>query len=103
VEVLRDAGTLEAHIVTVEQVFAECRAFRMKPEWDKLLLNGNHIMEQDCIEISKEESTYVEPYDEGKNMMEFPDNWYRAYDSTGNFLGLYEKNGKKFTPVKMFL
>ena len=103
VEALRDAGTLEGHIVTVEQVFAECRAFRMKTEWDKLLLNGNHIMEQDCMEISKEDSICVESCDEGKNTMEFPDNWYRAYDSTGNFLGLYEKNGKKFTPIKMFL
>ena len=34
---------------------------------------------------------------------EFPANWYRAYDSTGQFLGLYEKIGKKFNPVKMFL
>lgn len=114
VETLRDAGTLEEHIMTVEQVFAECNAFRMKPEWDKLLLNGNHIMEQDCemekdiqtgIDWMKNESTKVEQEDESLNdvMLEFPSNWYRAYDSTGRFLGLYEKIGKKFTPVKMFL
>lgn len=111
VEALRDAGTLEEHIVTVEQVFAECKAFQMKPEWDKLLLNGNHVMEQDCIsiEVSKnaetcnENSTRVELNNSSEKLMEFPENWYRAYDSTGRFLGLYEKNGKKFTPVKMFL
>ncbi|MBP3608970.1 MAG: tRNA pseudouridine(55) synthase TruB [Lachnospiraceae bacterium] len=91
VEALRDAGTLEEHIVTVEQVFAECNAFSMKPEWDKLLLNGNPVMEQDCN------------WNRNGTAEEFPDNWYRAYDSTGRFLGLYEKTGKKFVPVKMFL
>jgi len=111
VEALRDAGTLEEHIVTVEQVFAECKAFQMKPEWDKLLLNGNHVMEQDCVVMDEEkdfdvknvDSTYVESDKDQEKIMEFPENWYRAYDSTGHFLGLYEKNGKKFTPVKMFL
>ena len=103
VEAMRDAGTLDEHIVTVEQVFAECKAFRMKPEWDKLLLNGNHINEQDCFELKDLESTEVECTDNTKNTMEFPDDWYRAYDSTGRFLGLYEKIGKKYVPVKMFL
>jgi len=103
VENLRDAGTLEAHIVTVEQVFAECKAFQMKPEWDKLLLNGNHIMEHDCTMLNNNESSKVEQDGKAKILSGFPSNWYRAYDSTGRFLGLYEKNGKKFTPVKMFL
>ncbi len=103
VEALRDAGTLDEHIVTVEQVFEECKAFQMKPEWDKLLLNGNHINEQDCFELKARESTNVEYADNTKNTMEFPDDWYRAYDSTGRFLGLYEKIGKKYVPVKMFL
>lgn len=91
VEELRDAGTLSEHIVTVEQFFSGCKAFRMKPEWDKLLRNGNHIMEQDC-EIWADTFT-----------ADFPEHWYRAYDSNGCFLGIYEKNGKKYMPVKMFL
>ena len=105
VEALKCAGTLDEHIVTVEQVFAECRAFQMKPEWDKLLLNGNHVMEQDCELIDDENSTTVEHRQKSTSEItsEFPANWYRAYDSIGRFLGLYEKNGKKFTPVKMFL
>ncbi len=93
VEKLRDDGTLEAYIVSVEEVFAECREFRMKPEWDKLLLNGNPVMEQDC-EITVTEA---------KEGSEFPESWYRACDSNGRFLGLYEKTGRKFVPVKMFL
>ena len=66
-------------------------------------LNGNHINEQDCFELKAQESTNVEYVDNTKNTMEFPDDWYRAYDSTGRFLGLYEKIGKKYVPVKMFL
>ena len=107
VEALRDARNLEEHIVTVEQVFVECKAFKMKPEWDKLLLNGNHIMEQDCEIVKVEKNTFSTAVEYGCGVktpeMEFPDNWYRAYDSAGRFLGLYEKTGKKFTPVKMFL
>jgi len=112
VEAMRDAGTLEEQIVTVEQVFARCKAFQMKPEWDKLLLNGNHVTEQDCEVIDSgvglienDISTGVELNKKTISVIsgEFPENWYRAYDSTGRFLGLYEKNGKKFTPVKMFL
>lgn len=92
VEAFRDNGTLEQHIVSVQQVFEDCKAFQMKPEWDRLLLNGNQIMEQDC-EITVPES---------KEGSEFPGNWYCAYDSTNRFLGVYEKTGKKFVPVKMF-
>lgn len=103
VEALRDEGTLENHIVTVEQVFAGCKSFQMKPEWDKLLLNGNPIMENDCEIPESGESTCVECASLTEINSEFPDNWYRAYDSTGRFLGLYEKNSRKFTPVKMFL
>ena len=93
VEQLRDNGTLEEHVVTVEQVFEGCSAFTMKPEWDKLLLNGNHISVGDCV-ITEES---------GKEISKFSPEWYRAYDSTGRFLGVYERTGKKYVPVKMFL
>ena len=93
VEELRDAGELERHIVTVEQVFSECGAFVMLEEWDKLLRNGNHLSEEHC-KITEEQKT---------ENSEFPSSWYRAYDSNGFFLGVYEKAGKKFVPVKMFL
>ena len=103
VEALRDDDTLSEHIVTVEQIFETCKAFQMKPEWDKLLLNGNHINEQDCLELDDAYSTRVELQANPLKNAEFPENWYRAYDSTGRFLGLYEKTGKKYVPVKMFL
>ena len=107
VEALRDNGTLEQQVVSVEKVFEACNAFQMKPEWDKLLLNGNHIMEQDCeiVKVVENNNSTLVEYDLNIEIPEpeFPVNWYRAYDSTGRFLGLYEKTGKKFVPVKMFL
>lgn len=93
VELLVKKGELEAHILTVEQVFSDCKAFEMKAEWDKLLLNGNHIP-LDACQIKTETA---------KETSEFPMQWYRAYNSKGCFLGVYEKAGKKYIPVKMFL
>ena len=103
VETLRDEGTLEEHIVTVEQVFAGCKAFYMKSEWDRLLQNGNPIMEQNCKWIQEETQEQEGLQENRSHHSDFPESWYRAYDSLGHFLGLYEKVGKKFVPVKMFL
>jgi len=113
VEALRENGTLEQHIVSIEKVFEACNAFQMKPEWDKLLLNGNHIMEQDCDILTQNDMKKIMQNNDATivecqkkvtgTISEFPENWYRAYDSSGRFLGLYERTGKKFVPVKMFL
>lgn len=93
VERLRDENQLAQHIVTVEEVFAKCRSFQMKPEWDKMLWNGNQVFSSNCIVCEKEAA----------ESEEMPQMWYRAYDSTGRFLAVYEKTGQKFVPVKMFL
>lgn len=103
VEAIRDAGTLSEHMITVEQVFSACPAFCMKPEWDKLLLNGNQITEHDCVMVSEEMCENSVPEINTGNTSEFPENWYRACDSTGRFLGIYEKKGTTYSPVKMFL
>jgi len=93
VEALVKSGKLENRILSVEQVFSGCKSFCMKPEWDKLLLNGNHIPETACTIVTEEI----------KEASEFPANWYRAYDSNERFLGIYELTGRKYVPVKMFL
>lgn len=93
VEVLVKKGELEDKILSVEHVFSDCKAFVMKQEWDKLLLNGNHIPKDTCVVMEKD----------FKENSEFPKQWYRAYDSAHRFLGVYEKKGPSFVPVKMFL
>ncbi len=85
-------GKIEKYILPVEQVFKSCSMFTMKAEWDKLLHNGNPIPCDACdITIALDSSS------------EFSTNWFRAYDSNQTFLGIYEKTGKKFLPIKMFL
>ena len=85
-------GKINEYILPVEQVFQSCHTFVMKPEWDKLLHNGNPIPYDACdITTTLDTSS------------EFSINWFRAYDSNQMFLGIYEKTGKKFIPIKMFL
>ena len=85
-------GKIEDYILPIEQVFQTCSMFTMKEEWNKLLWNGNPIPFDTC-NISTTLTT----------SSEFSSDWFRAYDSKQQFLGIYEKTGKKFLPVKMFL
>lgn len=91
-------GKIETYILPVEQVFQTCSMFVMKPEWDKLLWNGNPISQENCQHIFLEahENRFLE------TATEFPENWFRAYDSKQQFLGIYERVDKKFIPRKMF-
>ena len=93
VEQIVATDEIESYILSVEQVFQTCSMFTMKSEWDKLLWNGNPISQETC--------DIIESFNEIHS--EFPKNWFRAYDSNRQFLGVYEKIGKKFVPVKMFL
>ncbi len=93
VERLVATAQIESYILPVEQVFQSCAMFIMKSEWDKLLWNGNPISQETCDKIDIL----------GEMHSDFPKNWFRAYDSNRQFLGVYEKTGKKFVPVKMFL
>ena len=85
-------GKIKDFILPVEQVFKNCSIFIMKAEWDKLLHNGNPISFETCEMVSTLSTS-----------SEFPSNWFRAYDSNHQFLGIYEKTEKKLTPIKMFL
>lgn len=87
IESLRDAGTVQDHIVTVEQVFADYDILVTKPEYDKLALNGNWLLAE---------------------QVDAPDLLYnpvRVYDSTGTFIGIYQYKEEKqrYQPQKIFL
>ncbi|MGI6018419.1 MAG: tRNA pseudouridine(55) synthase TruB [Marvinbryantia sp.] len=86
IEQKKQEGYLQEIVIPVEQMFMENPICRTKPEFDKMLYNGNPVFgnqltERVCV---------------GR---------VRMQDSTGRFCGLYEyrkeKNG--FWPVKMFL
>ena len=91
VEYYVSTGEITSYILPVEQVFQTCAMFIMKTEWNKLLHNGNPVPFEACEIFNVKVNS------------EFSPNWFRAYDSNHQFLGIYEKEGKKFIPVKMFL
>lgn len=93
IEAAKNAGTLQQYLLPVESLFMECALFCMKPQWDRLLWNGNPVLPHQC-EIREKLPVVTS---------DFPEQWYRAYDSTGKFLALYERKGNKFVSVKMFL
>ena len=85
-----DAGELEKHILSVEEVFAESGSIRLKAAADKLLHNGNTFAGRDIEEISKPEEAL---------------NTYRVYDTGDIFYGVYSYEEKRriYKPYKMFI
>ncbi len=88
IEELRDEGTLEDHILAVDKVFSEYPAIRMKPDFDKLVHNGNPFYRNQA---------------EGDSG--FPDGPVRVYDSSDRFIGVYGPDSEKnlLKPQKVFL
>lgn len=88
VESMRDAGTLESHILPIDQVLQEFEPIQIQPMAQKLLDNGNPIP----IELLNRK----ESLEDGKN--------YRIYGKENCFYGVYcyAKEEQRIRPVKMF-
>lgn len=88
IEHLRDEGTLEEHLVTVEDVFQELRRGTVQKEARKFIDNGNTLrksqLQENCAWQEEEE--------------------IRIYNDEDVFCGIYQyKQGEGlFKPVKMF-
>ncbi|MCR5823312.1 MAG: tRNA pseudouridine(55) synthase TruB [Lachnospiraceae bacterium] len=81
-----EEGEPEKYILPIDEYFAEYPKCYTKPEFDKLVKNGNPLR-------AEEITTEVESCT------------YRAYDSESNFCGIYvfDERYKRFKPEKMFL
>ena len=81
-----DDGTLESHLISVEDMFADCEAIQVSTEEDKLLHNGNTLRRQ-------------------KSRPPLFQSRFRLYDSKGIFYGVYDYDPKRdiFRPYKMFI
>lgn len=88
IEALRDEGNLKEYILPVDQVFLAYPALRVKPEYDRLVHNGNPI--------------YRNQANPDGALIEGP---VRVYDSRGRFIGVYgpEQEKKLRKPQKVFL
>lgn len=88
IEVLKDIGQLEEHVVSIDSMFGEYPAVTVKEEFQKLLDNGNTF-------YSRQIKTHEELEDDGT---------VRVYDGQGNFHALYSysKKENRFKPIKIF-
>lgn len=88
-ETIRDKEGLESVVKPADSVFMQCRALHIKPEFAKLLENGNAFYPNQ----SREE--IVHPAGE----------WVRVYRGEDCFTGVYtyDPQRKWYKPVKMFL
>lgn len=85
---LAQNGRLEDVIIPVEKMFEDYPAIYTKPEFDRMLYNGNALYMQQL-----------------EGSMEKKNGWVRVYDSGHRFCGIYEYAQEKqaFKPQKMFL
>lgn len=101
IEERKQTERLDEIIIPVEAMFAEYSALCMKPEFDKMLYNGNPVFPNQLKKMRENEGNAKEPSADGRLERQ----QVRMYDSKQKFCGLYEyrkdKNG--FWPVKMFL
>ena len=88
IEKLRDEGNLQSFLYAIDNVFEEYPLVRVKPEFDRLVHNGNPV--------------YYSQTEE--NALNFS-GLFRIYDSTGRFIGVYRSDGETglLKPVKVFL
>lgn len=91
IERLRNEGTLEKYIFPIDGIFSEYPKASVKKEFEKMLLNGNAMYENQLIY-------------ECENSVIKKSN-IRIYDSSNNFIGVYQysKDRRQFKPVKVFL
>ena len=84
IERIRDEGRLDDILVKVDDLF-EYEKLHMKPEFDKIVHNGNVFFSKDTVENSKIKGNVL------------------VYDSEGTFVGIYSYIEGKYKPFKMFL
>ena len=88
VELLRDLGQLEEHILTMDEFFDNYPRVTIKKEFQKLLSNGNSFYLRQII----------------KPDQSLEDGAVRVYGMEGDFYAIYEyiKRESRFKPIKMF-
>ena len=78
-------GLIDSWIFSIEEVLGEYPALSCKSTADRLLKNGNPLSPEQVCAQSRE-------------------GWVRMYDSTGDFVGVFQwkEEKKRYDPVKMF-
>lgn len=88
IEILKDIGQLDEHIISIDSIFPDYPKITVKEEFKKLLDNGNPFYSRQ-VEMSEHLKA---------------DGPVRVYDEQGNFHAVYEYAEKehRFKPIKIF-
>lgn len=105
IEFLVKEERFEPEVHSIDSVYPEYPKIVMKPEWDKLIYNGNKFRKQNIAHMSEgmvQEKTSMEPYNE---LIPEEEPRFLVYDSHRKFAGIYEYHieHREFVPYKMFL
>lgn len=101
-----ETGTGMECILPVDSVFQKYPSVKVLPEAMKYILNGNELKLTQVSYISDSlialptgarEASWAES-ESGED-----GSFLRVYSSEGDFLAIYKKQGRKLTPIKMFL
>lgn len=103
-ERLRDAGTLESHVVTVEEIFERYPKAIAEEEADRLAHNGNPLKSSQ-VKLERPGTAGKRVSGEAVSAVDAGGPHYRLYDSKGCFIGIYryEEDQKRLKPEKMFI
>lgn len=96
VENLVKNGMLDKVIVPVDSMFSDCAKCVVKEKYNVLIYNGNKFSAENVFA----EELLPGEYDGGELFGERAR--VRVYDEAGNFIGLYERRGREYKPLKMF-
>lgn len=93
-------------VLPVEACFRNFPARSTRPDFDKLLYNGNPVWEKQLAavdsEAKREARAEMERFGYGNGITDEPED-VRMYDSQGRFIGIYMSAGEgRWKPKKMF-
>lgn len=84
-----EANQLQDILIAIDGMFPSLEKRRVKKEYMKLAINGNPLAETQTVRMEE--------------VAESKEKKIRLYDLEHKFLGIYEKRGKVYYPVKLFL
>lgn len=103
IEAKRDAGELNKIILPVDRLFLRFPALKICPEAELQLYNGNKL-KKEWLEVREKDKNRQAAENEELPETDQPP-WYRMYDSSGVFYGLYFFSDEEelYRNVKMFI
>lgn len=105
VEYLVKEDKLEPEIHAIDSMYQQYPKIIIKPEWDKLIYNGNKFRKQNIAHISEGMMREDVATESSNELLPYETPRFLVYDSERQFVGIYEYHTeqREFAPYKMFL